>query len=206
MLVGYALLVAPLYNARYLTFCVPAVGVLLGIGLVKLVDVRIRGAALRRGLISALVASLIVLLSLPVYLSQRDVYAKSGADWKTISGFVAAHRAPDQAIYFAPRTPQTEEVGITSRIAQILYPEPFAGLRDLTLVKTPAEDASLWGLSRPLAQSTDRLAGIDSVIVIRRKDYPDAALAADDAVLTAAGFHAGDNWTGPLNTVAEYVR
>jgi hypothetical protein len=148
-----------------------------------------------------------VLLALPIFLSQRGVYAKSGADWKVVAAFVAARRAPDQAVYFAPRTPpKTDVVGITGRTAQVLHPDAFAGMRDLTLVSTPAADANLVGRSQLLGASTDRLDGMTAVFVINRSDYPAAARDADAAVLTGAGFTAGDSWTGPLNTVTEYTR
>ncbi len=197
VLVGYALALSPLYNPRYLSFCAPALALLIAIGLVKLRPTWLRPVA----------AALIVALIVPIYISQRGAYAKSGADWKFAAEFVAARRGPDQAVYFAPRTPpRTEVVGITGRTAQTLYPRAFAGLRDLTLVSTPAADADLFGRSQLLSASADRLEGMQAVFVLYRRDYPDAARQAETAVLTNAGFRAGESWTGPLNTVVEYTR
>ncbi len=202
ILVGYAVVGTPLYNPRYLTFCAPAVAALLGIGLIKL-----RQLPGRLGWSAYVATALIILLALPIFASQRTVYAKAGADWKPIAEFVQAHPGANQAAYFAPRVPPTSDVvTITSRTAKTLYPGVFDPLRDLTLVSSAAEDANLLGRSQPLAASVDRLAGIETVFVINRLDYPADLVAADEAVLTAAGFQPGDRWAGPLNTVVEYRR
>ena len=42
-----------------------------------------------------------------------------------------------------------------------------------------------------LAASVDRLAGVETVFVINRLDYPAELVAADEAVLTGAGFEPG---------------
>jgi mannosyltransferase len=197
VLVGYALVATPLYNPRYLTYGAPAVAILLGFGLVKL----------RRRWVQIAAVGAIIALALPVYVSQRGTYAKSGADWQPVARFVEQHRGPDQAVYFAPRTPPASDVvGITSRTTQIIYPGAFRGLRDLTLVSTPAADANLLGRSQLLTASSDRLSGIQAVFVINRRDYPAQAAQSDAAFLAAAGFRPGDTWTGPLNTVTEYTR
>ena len=202
ILVGYSLVGTPLYNPRYLTYCAPAVAALLGIGLVKL-----RLLPGRLGWSAYVAVGLIILLAAPIFASQRTVYAKAGADWKTVAQFVAAHPGPNQAAYFAPRLPPTGEVvTVTSRTAKTLYPQVFDDLRDLTIVSTAAADANLLGRSQTLAASADRLAGVQTVFVINRLDYPAKLVAADEAVLTAAGFRAGDRWTGPLNSVVEFSR
>ena len=201
-LVGYSLVAAPLYNPRYLTYCAPAVAALLGIGLIKL-----RQLPGRLGWSAYVAAALIILLALPIFASQRTVYAKAGADWKPIAEFVEAHPGPNQAAYYAPRVPPPGEVvTITSRTVKTLYPGVFDPLRDLTLVSSAAADANLLGRSQPLTESVDRLAGIETVFVVYRLDYPAELVAADAAVLTGAGFQPGDRWSGPLNTVVEYRR
>ena len=197
MLVGYALLATPIYNPRYLAFCTPAVAIGMGLGLV----------ALGRGWRRWLAAGLVVALALPVYASQRTVFAKKGSDWKLIAAFVSARRAPHQAVYYAPRTPPIgDRVGATSRTAAYTYPDAYAGLRDLTLVSSAAADANLLGRSRPLADAVAGLAGIRTVFVVRRADYPAEAVQADTALLVRAGFRADESWTGPVNAVTEFVR
>jgi len=196
-LIGYALVGSPIYNPRYLSFGAPAVAALVGIGLVRL----------RWGWPRWLAAALILVLAVPVYASQRTVYAKGGADWKQVSQFVADHRGPGDAVYFAPRqVPVGGVIGLTSRTAAILYPAAYAGMVDLTLVSTPAQSGDLLGVSRPLAESADELTGITAVFVVRRRDYPAASVASDTAVLTRAGFHAGPSWQGPIDNVTMFSK
>ena len=197
ILVSYALLASPLYNPRYLTYSAPALALLLGVGLVQL----------KPGWLRPLAVVAIVLLALPVYVSQRSTFGKSGADWQMIARFVEERRGPDQAVYFAPRTPpESDVVDSTSRTAQTLYPNAFTEMRDLTLVSTSATTAHLLDRSQRLTASSDRLAGVREVFVIQRRDYPVEAVRADADFLDAAGFRPGDSWTGPLNQVTEYVR
>jgi mannosyltransferase len=196
-LVGYALVGSPIYNPRYLSFGAPAVAALVGIGLVKL----------RWGWPRWVAAALILVLAIPIYVSQRTPNAKGGADWMQVSQFVADHRGPHDAVYFAPRTPPVGGViGLTSRTAATLYPAAFAGMVDLTLVATPARSGDLLGVSRPLTASVDRLDAMTSVFVVRRRDYPPAEVAADTAVLTDAGFRPGPSWKGLIDNVAMFTR
>lgn len=196
LLVGFSVAVSPMYNARYLTFAAPAVAILLGAALVRL-----------SGWKRWVAAVLLILLALPIYVSQRGPFAKSGADWKQISEFVVAHRGPDQAVYFAPRLPPTSAVvRTTARTAAYAYPDAFRGLVDLTLEQTATDKGDLVGESRLLAASLDRLDGIRDVFVITRVDYPAELRSADEQLLLDAGFRPGDSYSGPLDTVTEYVR
>ena len=124
-----------------------------------------------------------------------------------VSDFVAARRGPSDAVYFAPRTaPVGDVIGLTSRTAAILYPATYAGMVDLTLVSTPAQSGDLLGVSRTLTASADKLDGITSVFVVRRRDYPAASIASDTAVLTTAGFRPGPSWQGPIDNVTMFAR
>ena len=202
VLVGYSVAATPLYNPRYLTFTTPAVAGLLGIGLVKLGALPGRLALLRFAAVA-----LIVLLSVPIFASQRTSFAKSGADWKQIATFVTERRAADQAVYYAPRDPRrTEEAQLTGRTAQVLYPAAFEGLQDLTLVSTPAASADLVGRSRPLAASLGGLEGMSGLFVLRRADYPADAAATENALLLESGFHPRDTWQVPSNTIIQFTR
>jgi mannosyltransferase len=147
----------------------------------------------------------VLVATVPVYVSQRTVYAKSSTDWSGVAGFVAANRGPRQAVYFAPRYPVTGPlVGQTARGVQTAYPDAFAGLRDLTLLRTPVQDADLSGTSLRLAEALPRLQGIDAVWVVRRNDY--AYAGSDDKALVGEGFVPGRRWQGPLDSVIEFHR
>lgn len=193
----YSLVVSPMYGPRYLTFATPAVALLVAYGLT---------AISRRGWRAA-VAGLLVLAVLPVYVSQRQPYAKNGSDWISVAGFVAANARPGEGVYFAPRYDvDGPTVGQTTRGISVAYPDAFDGLVDLTLLRSPAEADNLVGESRYLEQSTAALADVDTVWVIRRVDYPADRAAADDAQLAAAGFDRSLLWGGPLDDVIRYDR
>lgn len=198
VMIADAVLNTPVYNPRYLSFCTPAVALLVAAGLTNL-------SFWPRILASVLIVALLV----PIYVSQRTAYAKSGADWQSIAAFVSDRKGPDQAVYFAPRVEpipdDAEAATTTARIAAVLYPHAFAGIRDLTEVASPAESADLLGRSRSLADSMEGLADVRTVFVIRRNDYPDDEVARENRLLVDAGFKEVDGWTGPLDTVLRYT-
>ncbi len=208
ILVGYALLGStPIYNPRYLSYGAPAVAILTALGLHTLIT---RPAAVsRRRTVGAVAALAVISLAVPVYASQRTPTAKSGADWAGAAAFVAAQRTPgSEGVYFAPRsaTATDSTSGTTSRTLATIYPDALAGMRDITLISTPAADANLTGRSLSLSAARARLQGLDEVIVVRRADYPNDQRASDERVLAGAGLTARAQWTGPLNTVEVYRR
>jgi mannosyltransferase len=191
----YSVAVHDVYNPRYFSYATPAIALLIGHGLSQLG---------RRWAVVA-VAGLVVLLSVPVYASQRTAYAKSSTDWSGVAAFVEAHRGPGQGVYYSPRYPISGPlVGQTARGVRVAYPEAFDGLLDVTLLRTPVQDHNLSGTSRLLADSTDQLARVSAVWVVRRNDYRYAE--QDDRTLGAAGFRMGRTWQGPLDRVLEFTR
>jgi mannosyltransferase len=196
LLVGaYSTVVHDVYNPRYFSFAAPAIGLLVGAGLL----------ALPRRWPRVVAAALVLVLLVPVYTSQRTRYAKSSTDWSGVAAFVAEHGHPGEGVYFSPRYPITGPVvGQTARGVRTAYPAAFAGLVDVTQLRTPVQDDNLTGSSRLLADSTATLGTVSAVWVVRRTDYRYAA--ADDRTLQAAGFAPGQRWQGPLDLVIEYRR
>lgn len=193
----YSLLVHPMYNPRYLTFTTPAIALLLGVGL--------RLIQWRRLQVS--VGILVLLLAAPVYISQRQPYAKNGTDWNSVAMFVHEHAEPGDGVYFSPRYPSNSPtVGLTLRRIAIAYPGDFTGLKDLTADVSGADSGTLDGYSKLLAGSMDNANGVKTVWVIRRLDYPVDAARADDALLRAAGYSAKTVWKGPLDIVVGLSR
>lgn len=193
----YSLAISPMYSSRYLSFASPAIALLIGLGVLALRDRWMRTAAV----------VLLVVLTVPVYLSQRTLWAKSSSDWVSVAGYVQTHAEPGEGIYFSPRYPVTGDVvGQTTRGIATAYPDAFAGLDDLTLDETPTQAGNLTGFSRTLADSAAQLAAEDTVWVIRRLDYDPADAAADDATLAAAGFTGSVQWSGPLDQVYRFDR
>lgn len=192
--VAYSVAASPtFYNPRYLTFTLIGASLLIAGALTSLS---------RRVGITAL--AVIVLLSVPVYASQRTSLAKSGTDWSQATNYLGAHRSAGDGVYFAPRYETgSKVVGRTARAIAVAYPDAFVGLVDLTVISTPAQAHDLVGTSRRLADSTAELVGMERIWLLARRDYD---LRSDDLVLARAGFARGRAWSGPLTTVIEYVR
>ncbi|WP_150118236.1 hypothetical protein [Cellulomonas sp. B6] len=193
---GWAVL-SHTYSARYLTFCAPAVALLLGAALRAL-----RPSGLRVAAVVALLAC-----AAPVLASQRAENAKSGADWREVGAVVGESCAPGDGVYFAPRAvPERGSVRLTTRGVAVAYPEPFAGLVDVTLDADPLATDDLVGRSVLLQGAGARLAGLDRLCVVRRHDLPDAVREADDATLAADGWVVRDTWSGTLDEVVVLAR
>lgn len=196
VLTAYAL-VSSTYNPRYLAFASPAVAIVVASALLFL----------RRTWVRTTTAVLLVVLAMPVVVSQRTENAKSGADWRQVARYIDDQAAPGDGIYFAPRYPTgSGEVRLTTRGIAVAYPAPFRDLVDLTIERTPAESGDLTGRSEPLSTSAHRIELVDRIWVVRRHDYPEPARLADDALLTSAGFVRTDDWQGPLDEVVAFSR
>lgn len=194
----YSVVVAPMYVPRYLTFAAPALAILIARGATVL-------GRLPRPAV-AVVAVLCVALVAPVYVSQRTAYSKNGTDWSALARYIGTHARPGQAVYYGPlhSTSGQQKVGATLRQVEVSYPDAFRGLVDVTLTRSAAASDSLVATSEPLADATDRLAGVDTVWVLRRRDAARAEVQAEDQVLTAAAFTGRTVWTGPSDEVVRY--
>lgn len=173
------------YHPRYFGFATPAFAICLAMGLAA-----VRPVVLRRALAVGL-----ILLTVPVHLSQRGTFAKAGYDWSVVAQQVADSAAPGDGVYFADSPP--------TRTMAASFPAEFAGLVDLTIVQTPAEEGSLDGSSAPL--SPEVLAGApDRVIGIWSTRTTSAR--ADRDLFEAAGYHQVQQWSGPQTAVVVWDR
>jgi len=183
-----------LYNPRYFAFGAPGVALAVALGLRRL-----------RGRARVAAATAAVLLVVPVYASQRQVHAKSAADWSQAAAQLCRSARHGDAVYFSPRRPPVDGVTtLTTRGIAVAYPRCFTGLRDVTLLRSPVAAGDLTGTSRPLAAARDALAAADVVWVVRRPSDPGAT--ADEALLASAGFHRASTWRGPLDEVLRFTR
>jgi mannosyltransferase len=194
---GYSLVTTPTYSAQYLTFAAPAIAVLIGLGLLSIPAERLRVVAF----------AALVVAAIPIFVSQRQLYAKNSSDWVSVAEHIDEHATAGDGVYFAPRFDVGgTTVGRTTRGIQYAYPDGFDGLVDVTLLETPESAGDLIGRSRRLSDSGAELETIDTLWVIRRVDYPQTRREADDDFLAEAGFHQVSRWTGPLDVVLEFER
>jgi hypothetical protein len=119
--------IMPVYNGRYVTYCLPAVALLAATGLAAL---PLPGGATALVLIAALVA--------PQQLGLRV----QGAGMRTVAAFLNAHERPGDAIVYP---------GPSIAPWYLAYPEGFARLRDVSLGKSPGNAGTLYASSAPLA-------------------------------------------------------
>jgi mannosyltransferase len=182
---GMGLLGSNLYHPRYFGFLAPAFAIAVGAGLASLNARRVR----------VLVAVVLVALTIPVFVSQREVFAKSGYDWSVVAELTQRSSASGDGVYFAD-TP-------SMRVVAAAYPDQFAGLRDLTMVQTPADEGSLDGTSQALTttllvSAPNRVVAIWSVRA--------ATAESDRAAFAASGYREADAWSGPQSTVILFER
>lgn len=172
-----------LYHPRYFAFGAAAMALLVGWAIAELAQRWQR----------VLVVALLVGLALPIYVSQRQVNAKTGADWSEVVSYLQANARPGDGIYYS----------FTNRIIAIAYPGQLDHLRDIALLRDAVTDGSLAGESRPLAEA---LADDppETIWAIYRLDWDERE--QDELLLRTAGYRPFTRWTGTWDEVVGYRR
>ena len=173
--------VRPVYDPRYLVFCLPALGLLGACGVAwvtrfaTMMTVRGTGGAtvwLPAILILALLAALVV-------GPQRSVRAASSrlADLRGTAAVLAAQGRRGDAVLYVPPS---------NRVFSLAYPAPFRRLRDVALAESPAAAANLSGAEVTAGVLRARFAGVGRVWVVsgrRMFPFPDGGLEPAEAAL-----------------------
>jgi len=92
----------------------------------------------------------------------------------------------------------------TSRVIEYSYPDAFAGLVDVKLAKTGAENGTLWESAYPLEGVTDRFDGA-SVAWLITSDKQDWRPSVAEK-LAALGFRVEREWNVSTTNIVRYVR
>ena len=127
LIAGPRLWGAQFYEVRYLTYSVPAVAILVGVGLSTYAGV------FRRALVAAL-----VLAAVPTVLAHHLTGAKADEDYRGLAALAETWRA--DAVVFS---------GAGSRGIEIAYPAPFLETEDLILRWSATESDTLFGINVP---------------------------------------------------------
>ncbi|PZQ91574.1 MAG: hypothetical protein DI534_00925 [Leifsonia xyli] len=139
LLLGNAV-VAPMYIARYVSFCVPAAAMLIAVG-VDLVARFLGRRRLGEPLALGIALATIVAVAAPDYLAQRGEFAKDGgSDWRAVASYLESHAASGDAVVFD----QTTKPSRDPRLVADLYPASVARLRDVALVSPAGDGGELW--------------------------------------------------------------
>ena len=156
--------IKPVYNGRYVTYCLPAVALLAGTGL----------AALRWPMRAAAIA-LVVALAAPTQLGLRV----PGNGMRAAAQFLGAHERPgDAIIYPEPSIPPWD----------LAYPEGFAHLRDISLGQTAAASGRLYASTVPLPVLERRERDVRRIWAVEMQP------ADNPATYLAPGFRLAHQW------------
>lgn len=180
-------LVAPMYSTRYVSFCTPAVAIVMAAGL----------SILSHNWIRVLAVAALVGLAVPSYLSERGQYAKNNSDFRQAAQVVAAHATPGDAVVFD----ETVKPSIKPRLAIHLYPQDFAKLSDVTL-KTPYSRLSgIWDSVSPITA-----AELGTTHTVWALEVPGAGIPTDVLRLESFGYTVTNQFPIHLTTVYELTR
>jgi mannosyltransferase len=158
-------LIKPVYNGRYITYCLPAVALLAGCGL----------AALRQPVRAGALA-LVVALAAPPQLALRT----PDGGIRAAAQFLSSHEQPGDAIIYPESLIPPWDLA---------YPGGFARLRDLSLWQTAAAAGRLYATTvpRPVLQRREQTA--------RRIWAVQMGPGGDPAAYLAPGFRLAHEWT-----------
>ena len=141
----------PVYNFRYVLFCVPALALLAGLGLAALGRVWRAGAAI-----------LILALAVPPQLTTRV----PGTGMRQAASFLAAAERPGDAIVYP---------GTDIPPWYLAYPAGFARLDNIGMARSPAASGRLYGVSVPLALLKQREQHARRIWVVEMESWQDPA-------------------------------
>jgi len=190
----------PMYSPRYLTICLPFVGLVIAVAL----------TALRPRFLALVAIAVLVALAVPQIIIQRQPEVKDHSSWAEVAGLIAEQRALDgpaahTGIIYGPtqRHPKS-----SSQLIEYAYPEPFVGTVDVTVETTAVAGGTLWEKRMPLYQSLDRLDDLDTVYLLTSFSnfFSSDRRAATTVQLTAAGWHLDESWTFTRVHVLKYTR
>jgi len=152
--------VHPVYDFRYLVYCLPALALLTAAGLAAVTRLAMPTPL---GKAAWLPAALTVVLLVALVLGpQRLVRLPSARpdNLRRVAAIVAAYGRPGDAVLYVPSN---------RRAYSLAYPAPFRRLRDIALAKSPVAAANLIGTQVPSATLRSRFTTVARVWVIGQR-------------------------------------
>jgi mannosyltransferase len=149
--------VAPMWDVRYVEYCIPAFAILVAWGLNGLGRLVIMTS--RRGSrVAWMPVAVVPLLLLAAFWPGEHTNRTSRPDSMIAESQIIARNArPGDAVMFFP---------INFRDVTAPYPDPWRKLRDVALAQTPVASNTLYGIDVPAAQLPQRMAGVSRVWVV----------------------------------------
>ncbi len=186
-----ASVIKPVYNLRYVEFCLPALAILVAAGLVGLVRLGSSARLARLGVawMPAAIAALVMLglaamLVKPLW-AVRQTFNRAD-NLRLASAIVAAHEQPDDAVFYIPDYRRVFGTG---------YPAPFLRLRDIALAESPIASATLTGteITSPRLLK-HRFTGVERVWVITGMVPVPVTPVDKEKMALLAGMHVVHQW------------
>lgn len=167
-------LIGPLYTARYLSFTVPAIAILLAIAFMP-----------ARSIVAWILVAALALASVPTYIAQRGPFAKNGgSDLSQIADYIRSNAAAGDAIYLQ----DTGSITLRPRQALYAYPEAFAATTDVAFEAPFTTTGTFSDRTRSLAEIGPELVGVDRVWVVTAGSLDSDAARETGAALQPMGF------------------
>jgi len=189
--------VKPVYYERYVEFCLPALAILVGAGLVGIV--RLASAApvrrLRVAWLPVAVAALVVLGLAAMLVGPQGAIRQTAArpdNLRLASAIVAAQEQPGDVVFYIP---------LDAHVLGTGYPAPFERLRDIALAQSPIASGTLTGteITSP-ARLKRRFTDVRRVWVVTGASnykFPVPSTRVDRekmALIAGAGMHIIHRW------------
>jgi mannosyltransferase len=172
--------IAPMYTIRYLSFCTPAVAILVAFGVCALFS---RGAA--AGWIRAAAVLALVALALPTDVFQRTEFAKDGgSDLRQAAQVIGTNAKAGDAVVFD----ETAKPSRKPRLALRLYPQYFSGLSDVTLRTPYTQRSGIWDSVWPIAAVAPSLETTSTVWDLELVTPGSTAIPANIVALERLGY------------------
>jgi len=186
--------VKPVYYVRYVEFCLPALSILAGAGLARLIRFA-AGAQYGRTRLAWLSAVVVIAGLAALLAGPQQAIRQTAArpdNLRLASAIVAANEQPGDVVLYIP---------FTMRVLGTGYPAPFARLRDIALAKSPLASATLTGaeVGNP-AELAGRFTEVRRVWVVTGASnykFPVPSTRADKekmALIAGAGMHILHRW------------
>jgi mannosyltransferase len=189
--------VKPVYYERYVEFCLPALAILVGAGLVGIVRLASAAPVRRMGLawVPVAVAAVVVLGLAAMLVGPQGAIRQTAArpdNLRLASAIVAANEQPGDVVFYIPLDSQVLGTG---------YPAPFERLRDIALAESPIASGTLTGteITSP-ALLKSRFTDVRRVWVVTgagNYKFPVPNTPVDEekmALIAAAGMHIIHRW------------
>ena len=194
LIIGFSLVVTPIYTARYFSFTTPAVALLMGTAI----------AAFSTQWRRILAVGAVVALALPIFLSQRGPTSKNDTDWQQAAAVLQANAKPGQDIYYGPIA--TGSSLSTSKLRDA-YPAVIDTLHDITLKKTGIQNNTLWDSQWPLTHARPILQTTSTLwVVLEHYGVPSPATTRQQDYIERNGLHLEKAWRGPSTDVLLFTR